>query len=353
MPFRNILKTAHAKQITMKYLFALLLLATISFSPELIIHTDLPNYTLHIEPGNITKHLNSTVTSIKLKQGSYNITLSNEKVFNYHVLLYSDKQVLINYKEKRLEGIVLFVVGLVITLFIINKLKSRVKKEANLSKDERAVLDILHDVKEIKRSALELKLNWHSSKLKLILSELELLGYITKEKKGDDVIIKLRENKKGQASIEYLMTYGWAILVLSIVIVVLFAGGFLSPEGTVKEYCLFPPQIGCNAFISYYWHGNVIFKMNITNNLGYNAKITRAVVKYKSARIERQLNEDIEQGESKVLSFTFSNVKPPPGRLARYDVTLYYKPCPVEFQDCGDEYKIEGNVLSYVMPEEK
>ena len=357
------------KEINMKYLFVLLIslvFISLSFSPNLIVYTDSPNYIIHVSPNNLTQKMESTKVTLTLPQGTYNIsvinTLTNE-THNYHVLLYTDKDLWVNEKEKTLEGIIFLFLGIGLIFFIINKLKLRASEEASLSNDERAVLDILREVKEIERSALELKLDWHSSKLKLILSELELLGYITKEKKGNDVIIRLREQKenvemkekkkRGQASIEYLMTYGWAILVLSIVIVVLFAGGFLSPEGTVKEYCLFPPQIGCNAFISYYWHGNVIFKMNITNNLGYDAKITKVIVKYKSTKIERQVNEDIEQGESKVFSFMFSSVKPPPSRLAKYEVTIYYEPCPIEFKNCGDEYKIKGSVLSYVQPEEK
>lgn len=338
----------------MKRLLILFLFTALSFPFNLSIYTDKPNYTLHIEPKNMTIQINTTVFSIELEQGDYNITISNRhNTFKYHIRLYSNKELWVNEKEKTLEGFIFLILGLIIILFIIKKLKLKYNNEINLNEDKRKVLDILYKIKEIKHSDLRLKLNWHSSKLKLILSELELLGYITKEKKGDKIIIKLREEKKGQASIEYLMTYGWAVLVLSIVIVVLFAGGFLSPEGTVKEYCLFPPQITCNAFISYYWHNDIIFKMNMTNNFGYNIKITKIILRYKSVNIEKQINQNLEQGKTKIISFKFSNIKPPANRLARYEIIFYYRPCPVEFQNCEDEYKITGNILSYVMPEQK
>ncbi len=43
--------------------------------------------------------------------------------------------------------------------------------------------------------------------------------------------------KKGQGALEYLMTYGWAILVIVIVVAALFALGILNPGTYVQENC--------------------------------------------------------------------------------------------------------------------
>ena len=55
-------------------------------------------------------------------------------------------------------------------------------------------------------------------------------------------------NRKGQSAMEYLMTYGWAILVIIIVIAVLFYIGVLNPRNVTPTSCTFPPGISCASF---------------------------------------------------------------------------------------------------------
>ena len=54
--------------------------------------------------------------------------------------------------------------------------------------------------------------------------------------------------KKGQAAIEFIMTYGWAILVVLVAIAALAYFGVLSPERFLPEKCTFPPGIACTDF---------------------------------------------------------------------------------------------------------
>lgn len=42
-------------------------------------------------------------------------------------------------------------------------------------------------------------------------------------------------NTRGQASLEFLMTYGWALLVIGVVMVVLWQWGLFTPQGTTKQ----------------------------------------------------------------------------------------------------------------------
>jgi len=51
-------------------------------------------------------------------------------------------------------------------------------------------------------------------------------------------------NKKGQAAMEFLMTYGWAILVVLVAIGALAYFGVLSPEKLLPEKCLIPTGSG-------------------------------------------------------------------------------------------------------------
>ena len=51
--------------------------------------------------------------------------------------------------------------------------------------------------------------------------------------------------KKSQAAMEFLMTYGWAILVVLAAIAALAYFGVLSPEKFLPEKCVLQPGIAC------------------------------------------------------------------------------------------------------------
>jgi hypothetical protein len=52
-------------------------------------------------------------------------------------------------------------------------------------------------------------------------------------------------NKKGQAAMEFLMTYGWAILVVIAAIAALAYFGVLDPARLLPERCQFPAGMDC------------------------------------------------------------------------------------------------------------
>lgn len=53
--------------------------------------------------------------------------------------------------------------------------------------------------------------------------------------------------KKGQAAMEFLMTYGWAILVVLVAIGALAYFGVLSPAKFLPVSCTIEPGIGCGG----------------------------------------------------------------------------------------------------------
>ena len=54
--------------------------------------------------------------------------------------------------------------------------------------------------------------------------------------------------RKAQAALEFLMTYGWAILVVLAAIGALAYFGVLSPEKFLPEKCTISPGIDCSGF---------------------------------------------------------------------------------------------------------
>lgn len=54
--------------------------------------------------------------------------------------------------------------------------------------------------------------------------------------------------KKGQAAMEFLMTYGWAILVVLIAIGALVYFGVLNPSRFLPASCTLMPGLSCDSF---------------------------------------------------------------------------------------------------------
>ena len=54
-------------------------------------------------------------------------------------------------------------------------------------------------------------------------------------------------NKRSQAAMEFLMTYGWAILVVLAAIAALAYFGVLSPEKFLPEKCILAPGLACTS----------------------------------------------------------------------------------------------------------
>ena len=52
-------------------------------------------------------------------------------------------------------------------------------------------------------------------------------------------------NRKGQAALEFLMTYGWAILVVLVAIGALAFFGVLSPDKFLPAKCTLQPGLAC------------------------------------------------------------------------------------------------------------
>lgn len=55
----------------------------------------------------------------------------------------------------------------------------------------------------------------------------------------------MKSSRKAQAAMEFLMTYGWAILVVLAAIGALAYFGVLAPDKFLPEKCTLPPGIAC------------------------------------------------------------------------------------------------------------
>ncbi len=80
--------------------------------------------------------------------------------------------------------------------------------------------------------------------------------------------------KKAQAAMEFLMTYGWAILVVLVVIGALAYFGVLNPQNLLPEKCTLPMGLYCkDHIIKGGTPGSISLK--IENGMGQGIIITR------------------------------------------------------------------------------
>ena len=81
--------------------------------------------------------------------------------------------------------------------------------------------------------------------------------------------------KKGQAAMEFLMTYGWAILVVLAAIGALAYFGVLSPDNLLPERTTFQAPISNsdNAYMTMK-AGYLELEVPFTNNVGYDINVT-------------------------------------------------------------------------------
>lgn len=78
-------------------------------------------------------------------------------------------------------------------------------------------------------------------------------------------------NTKSQSAMEYLITYGWAILIISVVLAALFYLGVFNPSSLTNSQCLMPANFAClNAQLL----SNGIITVNIQQQLLTSINVT-------------------------------------------------------------------------------
>lgn len=118
---------------------------------------------------------------------------------------------------------------------------------------------------------------------------------------------------KGQAALEFLTTYGWAFLVILVMIGALAYFGVLNPSKMLPDRCMFSTEIQCvESKVVGDQGGNGVLMFRVRNNLGsmasfsfgatdftYNSQATNCVVTDNGI--------DIRSGSIIEINCTFSN----------------------------------------------
>ena len=102
--------------------------------------------------------------------------------------------------------------------------------------------------------------------------------------------------KKSQAAMEFLMTYGWAILVVLAAIGALAYFGVLKPQQFLPEQCILVPGIACLDFKITSDEVTII----ISNSLGRDIKINNIT----AGNCSQTFNQGLDNGDK--LEFVLS-----------------------------------------------
>ncbi|MEM2974660.1 MAG: hypothetical protein QW112_03505 [Candidatus Micrarchaeia archaeon] len=78
-------------------------------------------------------------------------------------------------------------------------------------------------------------------------------------------------SKKGQAALEYLVTYGWALILIFGIIVLLYAYIF-KPEFYVAESCDMAPGIECGTFTLVRSGNEMVLNLRLSNGMDFEIK---------------------------------------------------------------------------------
>jgi len=105
--------------------------------------------------------------------------------------------------------------------------------------------------------------------------------------------------KKSQAAMEFLMTYGWAILVVLAAIAALAYFGILSPEKFLPEKCLFETGFTCLSSKIEPTQSTIIF----SNGIGR----TIIVTSIKIAGCTTTFNTNMQSGSDSAFVITGCN----------------------------------------------
>ncbi|MGV8176318.1 MAG: hypothetical protein ACP5NX_00775 [Candidatus Bilamarchaeaceae archaeon] len=143
---------------------------------------------------------------------------------------------------------------------------------------------------------------------------------------------------KGQAAIEYISTYGWAIMLLVLVIAAIIGSGFLNLGSLIPDECSIDPSMPC-TFQIINKDSATSLNMDIQNSLPYKITITEVSV---AGAQDFQADCELQSGERMSTGCGIVKIEDLQGtyisgQMKRIPVTLEFYSCAKEINpECTD-----------------
>jgi hypothetical protein len=126
--------------------------------------------------------------------------------------------------------------------------------------------------------------------------------------------------KKGQAALEFLTTYGWAFMVILVMIGALAYFGVLNPQKYLPEKCLITTGLDCTDH--QITKTGTLAKVRITNNLG--STISSITMSSTSCGADTDTEVDVPTGTSFEMECTITATLPATGDKFRMPLNFNY-----------------------------
>jgi len=160
---------------------------------------------------------------------------------------------------------------------------------------------------------------------------------------------------KAQAAMEYLVTYGWALLVLFIVVAYLLATGAFASNSFAAQECVLQPDLPCSPYVLYRDGPDTKLQFSLTNGLGFPIRISE--INYTTSGIGVQgrkvyswapaVAETIQPGTRKNFTQTFTGaIQPSQNDFRTIYVEITYLNCKSAI--CSGPYVTSGRISAVV-----
>ncbi|VVC02228.1 Uncharacterised protein [uncultured archaeon] len=169
-------------------------------------------------------------------------------------------------------------------------------------------------------------------------------------------MMDMARNYRGQAAMEYLVTYGWALLALFIVVAFLVSSDIFSPNSFVTQECTFQPDLPCPSSILYQNGSFTTLRFSIVNGMGFKINVTNATYTATNMGLQgRQVYSDpitnmngVQSGRYMNFSHTFTGtqIQPQPRESRQVLVSITYYNC--KNTPCTGPYTTSGRVSAFV-----
>ena len=146
----------------------------------------------------------------------------------------------------------------------------------------------------------------------------------------------MRTSNKSQAALEFIMTYGWAIVVTLVAIGALAYFGVLDPGKFLPDRCTLPTGIACLDQAAYASIGEI--DVNLRNALGVDATSVRVAI---SGCTSSFSTPSLKNGASVTAAPTSCTLTAGQKYSGQINVTFTNA-------DTGVTHKLQGNVLTKV-----
>jgi uncharacterized protein (UPF0333 family) len=135
--------------------------------------------------------------------------------------------------------------------------------------------------------------------------------------------------RRGQAALEFIMTYGWAIIAVLAAIGALAYFGVLSPSKYLPDKCVFTTGIGCKDFsIQHSGANDLLVRFTVSNNLGdgmiLGTNNVSAIYRNTGASCGPAASVTIPVGGERGFNCTFVGMSPGVGQAAKVSVDMNY-----------------------------